>query len=146
MLILSCQHKLTTYMDTIECYRRFIALSKKQKEKIDTALENNNATNSDKPLPKITRSSITSPKSQSYSGIFPQICLLCSKARKKVGGIDQKLIDVLYDKFQKNIENYAKWLNGQAMLTRIASIDLSTKEVSTTEFAEIGINVTRRQL
>ena len=61
-------------------------------------------------LRKLTRSSITSPKSKSNSGIFPQICLFCSKTRKKVGGIEQKLINVETSDFRK-ICQMVKWWN-----------------------------------
>ena len=61
------------------CYRRFIALSQQQREKIG---ERWGSGSQNKTV--LTRSGITSPKSHSNAAIFPKICLFCSSARKKV--------------------------------------------------------------
>ena len=76
----------------------------------------------------LTRSGITSPKSHSNSGIFPKICLFCSSARKKVKGKEQKLINVETSEFQERVTQYATWLQDQPMLTKITTVDLTSKE------------------
>ena len=70
----------------VVCYRRFIALSQQQREKIGEQ-----------------RSSITSPKSHSNAGIFPKIFLFYSSARKKVKGKEQKLVNVETSEFQEKV-------------------------------------------
>ena len=54
------------------CYRRFIALSQQQREKIG---ERWGSGSQNKTV--LTRSGITSPEPHSNAGIFPKICLFC---------------------------------------------------------------------
>ena len=105
------------------CYRRFIALSQQQREKIE---ERWGSDSQNKTV--LTRPSITSPKSHLNAGIFPKICLICSSGRKKVKGKEQKLINVETSEFLENVMQYATWLQDQPMLTKITAVDLTSKE------------------
>ena len=82
----------------VVCYRRFIALSQQQREKIgeqwESGLQNKTV---------VTCSSITSPKSHSNAGIFPKIFLFYSSARKNVKGKEQKLVNVETSEFQEKV-------------------------------------------
>ena len=74
------------------CYRRFVALSKVQRGKMEEAekLEGqscgSNVQNSDEHIvPKwIVRSTIKSPKPSQSTGVFPKVYLLCNQSRKRV--------------------------------------------------------------
>ena len=76
----------------MECYRKFTALSKAQREKIDclknTRTDCSNNTNSlsgfqDACSSMIKGSDIKSPKPPK-TGIFPNVCFFCNKARKRI--------------------------------------------------------------
>ena len=99
------------------CYRRLIALSQQQREKIG---EQWGSGSQNKTV--LTCSGITSPKSHSNAGISPKICLFCSSAQKKVKGKEQKLTNI------EKVMQYATWLQDQPMLTKITVVDLTSKE------------------
>ena len=100
----------------LECYRKFTALSKAQREKLDclknTRTNSSNNTNSlsglqDAWFSMIKRSDIKSSK-PSKAGIFPNVCLLCNKARKRIKNVEQKLVNVETQNFEKSIKKYVQ--------------------------------------
>ena len=100
----------------MECYRKFTALSKAQREKLDclknTRTNSSNNTNSlsglqDAWFSMIKRSDIKSSK-PSKAGIFPNVCLLCNKARKRIKNVEQKLVNVETQNFEKSIKKYVQ--------------------------------------
>ena len=48
------------------------------------------------------RSEINSPK-PSRTGIFPSLCLLCNQSPKKAKSIEQKLVNVETNDFEKQV-------------------------------------------
>ena len=118
------------------CYRRFTALSKSQLDKMQRAIEidipNNN------PNKKLAdqsgfslmtkRSEIKSPK-PSRIGIFPSLCLFCNQSRKKVKGIEQKLVNVETNDFEKQVRKYTEWMEDSKFLVRVTGVNFSAKEV-----------------
>ena len=110
------------------CYRRFMALSQKQREKMIESSKQDKKVAAGKSKMR-TRSSITAPKPTSNTGVFPSVCLFCCSQRKKFKGVDQKLLHVTEDSLQSSIEGYAKDMNDEEMLIRMSTIDFSTKEV-----------------
>jgi hypothetical protein len=131
----------------IECYRKFVALSKAQRIKMDKefadAAENNTSTTEDQETVKtavseqqpsqaasyVTRSCITSPKPSSSSGVFPLMCIFCGLEKKKSRGVFQKLSSALTTNFEEKIKKYAQWKNDQKMLAQISDISFAAKEV-----------------
>ena len=131
---------------------RSIALSQQQEEKIGGPWESGSQNKT-----VLTRSGVTLPKSHLNAGIFPKICLFCSRSRKKVKRIEQKLISVETSEFQVKVTQYATWLQDQPILTKITAVDLTSKEAkysgvcrvkyeteveSTLEGRKLSLNVT----
>ena len=104
-------------------YRRFVALSQQQQEKIGEPWESGSQNKT-----VLTRSGITMPKSYSNAGIFPKICLFCSSARKKAKEKEQKLINIENAKFQEKVTQHTTWLQDQPILTKITAVDLTSRE------------------
>ena len=72
----------------IDCYRKFTALSKYQREKLLTSKKSNDyeacmSTN------RLMCSDISSPKPSTSSGVFQKLCLFCDRHTFKHGGIKQ---------------------------------------------------------
>ena len=105
------------------CYRRLIALSQQQREKIG---EQWGSGSQNKTV--LTCSGITSPKSHSNAGISPKICLFCSSAQKKVKGKEQKLTNI------EKVMQYATWLQDR--------VKYQSEAESTLEGRKTSINVT----
>ena len=110
----------------IECYRRFTALSKVQREKMQVEQKEKNSADSSSYL---TRSNIGGPLSSSKTGIFPKECIFCSKKDRKHNKQKQKLIVASTTNFESNVKTYAEWLNDETMLLRIMNEDFVSKEV-----------------
>ena len=121
-------------------YRRFVALSKAQRMKMesmvtqdslqDCSTSTETSEKQDEPeSTRTTRSEITSPKPSSRTGIFPNACLFCDQARKKVKGVEQKLISAQTKAFEESIRKYIKWMEDSKLNTRLTGIDFSAKEV-----------------
>ena len=127
----------------LQCYKKFSALSKchrekmKQMQEAENELEIETIDLNDEELredeentaDRTMRSSLRSLKSVNTAGIFPSLCLFCEKSRKKVQGQEQKLISVETKNFEEKIKQYAKWKEDNQMLTRIAQIDFTAKEI-----------------
>ena len=121
----------------IECYRKFIASSKLQKEKMkimETDGTNQNAVcthdaKNSKPLTMTTRSEIKPPKTTPRTGIFPSVCLFCNQTRKKVKGVEQKLVRVETNDFESNVRKFIDIMEDSTLLARISGIDFAAKEV-----------------
>ena len=91
------------------CYRRFVALSKAHRINIETT-KMESSKNSAKDISvsqttpttsksniisvRTTRSDVKSPKPAYRKGSFQRVCLFCDKGRKKVKGVEQRLINV----------------------------------------------------
>ena len=65
------------YGNHTDCYAKFTALSKTQREKLKAKVEHT------PPTPHLMRSSVTSPKPVSLTGVFPKVCIFCSRRDKK---------------------------------------------------------------
>ena len=96
----------------MEYYRKFTALSKAQREKPNclnnSRTDSSNNTNSLSGFQiayssMIKRSYIKSPK-PSKAGIFPNVCLFCNKARKRLKNVEQKLVNVKTQNFEKSLK------------------------------------------
>ena len=90
-----------------------MALSKAPREKLDcleqTGTDPSNNTNrlsgfQDAYSSLIKRSDIKSYK-PSKTGIFPNVCLFCNKARKRIKNVEQKLANVETQNFEKYIKS-----------------------------------------
>ena len=131
----------------MDCYRKFTALSKSQRNKleklkqkpVDTSSnnktlsgiqENNkiygNSQNTSSSMTK--RSDITSPK-PSKTGIFPNACLFCNQQRKRVSGEEQKLVNVETKNFENSIRKYVEWKNDVLLSARLSGVDFAAKEI-----------------
>ena len=109
----------------IECYRRFVALSKAHCEEMNTLNDEDDKERSNEV--HVTRSTVTSPKPLPRTGVFPAVCLFCSQKNKKLKGEKQPLCSVMTKDFEHNINTYAKWLNNNEMLAKITDVDFSAK-------------------
>ena len=78
---------------------------------------------------RLMRSEMTSPTPSSSRGLFPNVCIFCSKETFKYNQKRQQLISVETKSFELNIKEYATVLNDQEMLTKIRNIDFVSKEV-----------------
>ena len=112
----------------MECHKKSTALSEKQRErfKLDNETENKKRQSSTE---RLIRSEMTSPTPSSSRGLFPNVCIFCSKETFKYNQKRQQLISVETKSFELNIKEYATVLNDQEMLTKIRNIDFVSKEV-----------------
>ena len=113
----------------MSCYRKFIALSKKQKEIFDKMVIASNEATVRPTTSPLTRSNVNSPKCTGNAKIFPKLCIICKQRRKKVNGVEQKLVKTDTDCFAHNLRKYAIWLEDEEMLATISNVDLFAKEV-----------------
>ena len=116
----------------IQCYRKFVALPQKHRDKLKDVTQNSQVENeeeSKKISTLTTRSKVMSPKPSSSTGVFPSICLFCNKSRKKVHGVEQKLVQVETKIVEENIRKYAALKKDDNLIARITSIDFLTKEI-----------------
>ena len=109
----------------LPCYRKFVALSKAQRERLNA----NHPKNDTPKISRINRSDVKSPKPDDRTGKFPTVCLFCCKDRKKVQGVEQKLCNVQTDNFEANIRKYARWKGDDQLITRIAEVNFHVNEV-----------------
>ena len=119
----------------IYCYRRFIALSKAQKLTMESA--ESNAPSKESPTiqtircPEVTstrrtRSEIISPRPSSGTG---NKTFVCDQTRKKVKGVEQKLVSALTKDFEKSIRYFVRWMNDETLETRLEGTDFAAKKV-----------------
>ena len=104
----------------IECYRKFIALSKAQQDKIVAIIEEGKEAEERK-VTRVTRSDLASSISNKRTGVFLAFCLFCGKSRKKHNGIEQPLINVETANFEENIRRYVEAKLDEEMLIKISS-------------------------
>ena len=62
-----------------------------------------------------TRSS-TKPLKTNELGIFPRICLICNKIRKKKKNVEQPLVNAQTKDIESSVKKYATLLNDEDML------------------------------
>ena len=105
----------------MECYKRFVGLSKAQKRK----LEEGNSTSS-----PTLRSEVGMSKPNPITGVFEKKCLFCDKARKKHNQVDQPLVTCEMESFKQSLQQNAILKEDNIMLARISTIDPAAKEVS----------------
>ena len=118
------------------CYRRFTALSKCQRDIMQRAvkIDINNSNPIEEPTDQsgfslmTKRSEIKSPK-PSRIGTFPSLCLFCNQSRKKVKGIEQKLVNVETNDFEKQVRKYIEWMEDSKPLARVTGVNFSAKDV-----------------
>ena len=120
----------------MECYRKFVALSKAQRIKLSgkNIEESESGVATEEPIcanvtPRITRKDVKSNPSVSNTGIFPLACLFCNQKRKKVQGTEQRLIKVETKDFEQQVRHYVDLLDDETMLAKISNIDFVAKEV-----------------
>ena len=77
-------------------YRRFIALLKVQRGKMEEAKKlegqscKNNIQNSERIVPtRVMRPTVKFPKQSQSTGVFPKICLFCNLAKTRIKGKDK---------------------------------------------------------
>ena len=139
--------ELPTKMDKshgyhMECYRKFTALSKAQREKLGclkntrTDSSNNTISVSRRVFFNYKRSDIKSPK-PSKTGIFPNVCLFCNKARKRIKNVEQKLVNVETQNFEKSIKKYVQWMGDANLSARLTGVDFAAKEVKYHSYCRI---------
>ena len=63
------------------------------------------------------------------TGVLSQICIFCSKSRKKKKGREFSLASCEYDSPEANVKEAAQILNYTQLLTKIGSIGFHSKEV-----------------
>lgn len=122
----------------MSCYRKFTALSKAQRLKkeaaeklLSTEVAPNQTVSSSSEMnsTRRTRSEITSPRPSLRTGIVPNVCLFCDQTRKKVKGMEQKLVSALTKDFEKNIRGFIRLLNDEKLERRLEGTDFIAKEV-----------------
>ena len=79
------------------CYRKFTALSKSQRDKLQEMIEM-------KEKQKKTRSDMASPKPSTSTGIFPKVCLFCSREKFTLDGTIRTLTSSSSDEIEKNVK------------------------------------------
>ena len=62
-------------------------------------------------------------------GIFPRICLICNKIRKKKKNVEQPLVNAQTKDTENSVKKYATWLNDEDMLRKISGVDFVAKEI-----------------
>lgn len=102
----------------IDCYQRFIAISKKLRDKIKVSEESS---------PSVAactlRSQVKKLASPTSSGVLPKICVFCTKKDKKHNGVKQKLVRSESGQFEVNIKKYATWLGDSCLLAKLGTAD-----------------------
>ena len=111
------------------CYRKFVALSKAQREKLKANCHKEEENSGNRVPPRVTRSDVLLPKSNNMTGVFQAVCLFCGKGRQKVQDLEKTLINVETKNFEENVRKYAVIASDEEMLARIASVDFTAKEV-----------------
>ena len=64
------------------CYQKFIALSKAHRDAISKGAPPDTENVPSSSVNRMTRSNIQTPKPTDRTGIFPEVCIFCSRARK----------------------------------------------------------------
>ena len=77
-------------------------------------------------VPKI--SDIKSPN-PSKAGIFPNVCLFPSKARKIIKSIKQKLVNVEIQNFEKSFKMHMQWMGDANLSVRLSGEEFAVKKV-----------------
>ena len=107
-----------------------MALSKKQREIMnskkseDSYTDNVSCSNT-----RAIRSEITSPKVAKRTGVFSSVCLFCDQGRKRVQGVNQKLVNVETKDFEGKIRKYVEWMEDSKLAAKISGGDFTAKEV-----------------
>ena len=85
----------------------------------------------------IKRSDVKSPKPLKI-GIFPYVCLFCNKARKRIKNVEQKLVNVETQNFEKSIKKYVQWMGDANLSARLSGVDFAAKEVKYHSYCRIN--------
>ena len=94
-----------------DCYRRFTALVKPDREYLATLNKEQKKVSSTK-----TRSSTGASFIATTSGVFVKQCIFYKKKNKKFKGAKQTLIMVSTENIEKNIKRYAEILKDEDLL------------------------------
>ena len=108
----------------MDCYRRFTALVKPDRECLVTLNKGQKKVSSTK-----TRSSIGASFIATRSCVFVKQCIFCKKKDKKFKGAKQTLIMVSTENVEKNIKRYAEILKDKDLLRLILDEDFVSKEM-----------------
>ena len=108
----------------MDCYRRFTALVKPDREYLATLNKEQKKVSSTK-----TRSSTGASFIATISGVFVKQCIFCKKKDKKFKGAKQTLIMVSTENIEKNIKRYAEILKDKDLLRLILDEDFVSKEM-----------------
>ena len=108
----------------MDCYRRFTAFVKPEREYLATLNKEQRKVSSTK-----TRSSTGASFISATSGAFVKRCIFCKKKDKKFKGAKQTLIMVSTENVEKNIKRYAEILKDKDLLRLILDEDFVSKEM-----------------
>ena len=103
----------------ITCYSRFTSISKAAPS----------APSSEQPKHNVLLRSQTKQHPTTSTGILSQICIFCSKSRKKNKDRELSLASCEYDSPEANVKEAAQILNDTPLLTKTGSIGFHSKEV-----------------
>ena len=111
----------------MDCYRRFIALPKNARSNVQVKMnDTEKSLNTEKP--PMTRSSHGAyPTPSKTTGVFPKACIFCNRLRKKVRGVEHKLISAKTRKFEANIRKFVEWKHDRSLATRINGVHFGVK-------------------
>ena len=105
-----------------------VALSKLQREKLKSELDNINPDLESSASCITTRSSVSAPNLSS-TGVFPKICIFCSQKVKKHNNVKQKLVSATTSNIEDKIKTYARWMNDKQLIIRLQNTDFVSKEI-----------------
>ena len=108
----------------MDCYRRFTALVKPDRECLVTLNKEQKKVSSTE-----TRSSIGASFIATRSCVFVKQCIFCKKKDKKFKGAKETLIMVSTENIEKNIKRYADILKDQDLLRLILDEDFVSMEM-----------------
>ena len=108
----------------MDCYRRFTAFVKPEREYLATLNKEQRKVSSTK-----TRFSTGASFISTTSGAFVKRCIFCKKKDKKFKGAKQTLIMVSTENVEKNIKRYAEILKDKDLLRLILDEDFVSKEM-----------------
>ena len=107
------------------CYKRFIGLSEKYRDS-DASSSNKSVEDI---VTAISTRSTAKPLKTNELGIFPRICLICNKIRKKKKNVEQPLVNAQTKDIENSVKKYATWLNDEDMLRKVSGVDFVAKEI-----------------
>ena len=114
----------------LQCYKRFTALSKLQREKLNEVVPTpSTPVNKAEKNTRLLRSELESPSSCNSTGVFTKVCLFCDRVEFQLNYKKHTLISCTTNEIGLNVSRFAKMLNDEPMLVKIKDVCFVAKEI-----------------